>query len=198
MLRRILGVSVCTLFAAMVVGVPLLSLADVPVEPRGNGRANRRPAPPASDGAVMAPVRVNHQAPGAAAEGAVARIVIPRAYLQELLASGAVSPALPIGSGSGNGSGPHYGTLVAGIALALAIASVPFVLRGRRATRQLVAASLLFVVVLGGWTWAYGDLIPGRPGGPPRRPAPPAGAQISLEIVEEGETVQLWVKPQGR
>lgn len=144
---------------------------------------------------TQAPVKIQYQKPE---EGDV-RIIIPRHMVDQVLERvGSAPPASPTTPSSPLTSAPWLGTVVAGIALALAIASIPFVLRRRPAIR--LAATAVIMLTLGsivGWSVAYGDISPGpRPKRPPARPSPTK--TITIEIGGEGETVQLWVAPQAR
>lgn len=179
--------------------IPLAALADVPVGPGGRNIGARPPVRRDDEESVRAPVKIRYQQPVPNDGSVTARIVIPRNLVEALDPRGMASP---VGGPSGSEPTlgvPHFGTIVAGVALALAFASIPFALRGRRSATKLSAAALVGIVILGGWTWAYGDLIPppGRSGVPKGRPSRNAPS-IQIEMGEEGDTVQLWINPQNR
>jgi hypothetical protein len=66
---------------------------------------------------------------------------------------------------------------------------VVFVVRGNRGTKTTALAVLAGAIVLGAFSAASADLIPGRPNGPAPRPAP--AGEIVIELVEDGDTVTL-------
>jgi hypothetical protein len=142
---------------------------------------------------MQAPVKINYQKPE---EGDV-RIVIPRHMVEQALERvGAAPPSDSPASPSSIFGTPLQGTVIAGIAIALAIGSLPFILRNR-STARLATTGVILLVVGGvfGWSAAFGDL-PSNPRN--KRQSTRPTKTITIDIVGEGETVQLWVPPQTR
>jgi len=146
--------------------------------------------PPARKRNYQAPVVIQKQELGEGNEQLAARIIIPRDVLEEALGASA-----PVGSSDNNSGLPPAGTVVAGVLLAVAIASIPFALRGRRYARPLVATAAVTLVVFGGWAIAMGDIA--IPGAKRNRPPRPAGRQfIQIEVTDQQDApVRLTVRP---
>ncbi|MFO0902453.1 MAG: hypothetical protein U0939_05595 [Pirellulales bacterium] len=170
-------------FASAVLACLLIAASAVPA------RADVAPPPPPQKQIV--PVELRRHAPVPNKEQIAARIVIPRSVLEEALGA-----AAPTGGTSPTGMVP-WGTVLAGVFLAAALASIPFVLRGRRAARPALATAVVALVVFGGWTLTSADvLVPG--GKRPERPRPngPNRQLIQIEVTnEDSNIVQLTVRP---
>lgn len=107
-------------------------------------------------------------------EGKPARLVIPRKLLEGAKAKKATAGATTKNS-----------TMVAGAAIALAAVSLGLIIR--RSGRTAAAALVVLSVVAG--SWAVADVLPF----PPERENDPAKFNVQIEIVEEGDAIQLIV-----
>lgn len=172
------------LAATMLAFATLLAAAAAPA------LADVAPTPPPPKRLV--PLELRRQAPVPNKEQVAARIVIPRGILEEALGA-----AAPTGGASPLGGALPWGTVVAGLCMAAALVSIPFALRGRRAARPALAATVAALVILGGWSLSSADV--GVPFGKrPERPRPsgPNRQLIQIEVAnEDSNVVQLFVRP---
>lgn len=168
----------------------------------------REPAPPVKASAGLSvPVEVTYAKPTG---NSTAKIVIPAATLASLVeaAKANKSLTLPVGVAEPpqpNTGFPHGGTIIAGLALSLAMVSMVYLLRRKPAHRWAVTGTAVVLLGLGVTSYLWADIrIPGQPyNGPARRPnepAPipqPAGPMVTIEISEKGNAIQITVPPQG-
>lgn len=137
-------------------------------------QADVRPEPPNEPERVSAPLVIKRGPIRGVERNVQAKIIIPK-YLVQQGVAGAAAPeamgALPA----------NYGTWIAGIALSLAAVSGVFVVRGKRATKTITASVLAGAIALGSYTAVQADLAPPRP----------AGSEIVIELVDDGESVTL-------
>ena len=139
-------------------------------------QADVRP-PPAESEFIHAPLVIKRGALRGAERNVQAKIVIPKHLVQ---------------SGGFGGNGPeemgalpsNHGTWIAGIALSLAAVSVVFVIRGNRATKTIAAGVLAGAIALGSYSAVLADIPTPRSAGP----------EIVIELVEDGESVTLFLK----
>jgi hypothetical protein len=87
-------------------------------------------------------------------------------------------------------AGIPYGTVIAGLAMSMAAVSLVFVVRGNRGTKTTALAVLAGALMLGAFSAANADLLPGRPRGPVPPGGPPA-EEIVIELVDDGDAVTL-------
>jgi len=179
----------------------VLVRADIKIE-----RPGPQPKIPENLQALSVPVEVSYVKPNG---NPTAKIVIPAATLASLVeaAKANKSITLPLGVAepSQPTSGfPHGGTIIAGLAISLAMVSMIYLLRRKPAHKWAVTGSIIAgsaVVLLGlgvtGYLWA--DIrIPGQPyKGPARRPIPNPNAapMVTIEIAEKGDTILITVPP---
>ena len=148
--------------------------------------------PPKKNQRVVAPVRVERGEIAGEGRSVQARIIIPRSLVHGGDAAGAPPAAAPTRSGSApppsarDQANIPVGTIIAGLAMSLAAASLVFVVRSGRTGKTAALAVLVGAAVLGIFGAAQADLIPGRPVGPPRQ-------DIVIELTDEGDTVVLQV-----
>ncbi len=137
-----------------------------------------------------------------------AKIVIPVNLLGTLSQAKAnKSFTLPIGAvdpGQPTTGFPHGGTIIAGLAISLAMVSMVYLLRRKPAHKWAVTGSAVVLLGLGITSYLWADIkIPGKPyNGPARRPeapviVPQAGPMVTVEIVEKGDKILITVPPQG-
>ena len=185
------------LFVAAVMTAALLR-ADIKVDPR--------PAPPpAEKPAVSIPVEITYAKPNG---NTAAKIVIPVHLLGTLSqAKASKSLSLPVGVEPGQPTSgfPHGGTIIAGLAISLALVSMVYLVRRKPAQKWVVTGATVMLLGIGitGYLWA--DLrVPGQPyKGPARRPAEPTaeapaqGPMVTVEIVEKGDKILITIPPQA-
>lgn len=146
--------------------------------------------PPKKNQRVVAPVKIERGEIGGEGRSVQARIIIPRSLVHGGDAAGAPAAAPRAGSAppppARDQASIPAGTIIAGLAMSLAAASLVFVVRSGRAGKMAAVAVLVGAVVLGIFGAAQADLIPGRPVGPPRQ-------DIVIELADEGDSVILQV-----
>ena len=175
--------------SAAVLGLlmPVMALADIPVpgqpfRPRGPERP-----PVAVDSSLAQPVVVKREALKHVdvkdARTIKAKVVIPRHLLPG-------EKPVSINHQTSTGS---TSTIIAGVALSLAAVSCVFLLRRSKSGRTVAIGVIVIAGGIGIWSAAQADLIPGRPNGPRRPPAPAAAPEsdILLEVVDEGDSITL-------
>lgn len=185
---------------AVVVATSAVLQADIKVDPRPVA------PPPATKPIVSVPVEVSY----AKANGnPAAKIVIPLETLKTLAQSAELNKSLTLPLGAADPSQPtsgfpHGGTIIAGLAISLAMMSMVYLLRRKPAQKWAVTGAAVVLLGLGITSYLWADLrVPGQPyKGPARRPEPPVaapqqGPMVTLEIVEKGDKILITVPPQG-
>lgn len=168
-MKRSFVLSLCALLVTSV------AMADVRVEPPEEAPQPER---------IVAPVVVKR---GALREerNVQAKIQIPR----HLVGAGGFGAAAPTGAAApapeDQGGGPAIITIIAGLAMSLAAVSFVFVLRGNRKAKAVALAATASAMLLGAWSLARADIPV------PERPQRPAGPQIVIELLDEGDSVTL-------
>jgi hypothetical protein len=146
------------------------------------------PKPPQEQVRVVTPVIVKHGAIPGAGANVVAKIIIPRGLVHAWGGGGAAPPKAgsPPPAAEKQSNIPPLGTVIAGLAMSLAAASMVFIARGNRSGRTVALAVLAGAMILAAYGVASADIpVPGR--GP--RPEPPR--EIVIELADGGDTVTL-------
>jgi hypothetical protein len=152
--------------------------------------ANVAPPPKKAD-RVVAPLTIQRGAIRGEGRAVQAKIIIPKSLVHAgrpgaaAPAPGAAAPPPPAPAREEAAILP-FGSVIAGLALSLAAVSLVFVVRGNRGTRTTALAILAGALMLGAFSAAQADLIPGRPNGPV-----PAPAEVVIELVDDGDSVTL-------
>ena len=165
----------------------------------------REPAPVKPAEGVSIPVEITYAKPNG---NTAAKIVIPVAMLGTLSQAKAnKSFTVPTGAGEPGEptSGfPHGGTIIAGLAISLAMVSLVYLLRRKPAHKWAVTGTAVVLLGLGITSYLWADIrVPGQPyNGPARRPEAPVavpqqGPMVTVEIVEKGDKILITVPPQG-
>lgn len=158
------------------------------------------PQPPAAqENRIVAPLIIKNNAIRGEGRSIQAKILIPRNLLAgnaEAVKAAASVPGLNPAASSREvrSTTPALNTVIAGLAISLAMVSLVFVLRGNRITKVAAVAALAVSMVLTGIGILRAD-IPG-PGPRPVRPTPipvrpNSETEIVIEITDPGETVTL-------
>ena len=149
--------------------------------------ANVAPPRKPAETRVVVPVTIKRGEIRGEGRGVQAKITIPKKLVHAGGAPGAAPAprAAPVPNAREQ-AGIPYGTVIAGLAMSLAAVSLVFVFRGNRGTKTTALAVLAGALVLGAFSAANADLIPGRPNGPV-----PAPSEIVIELVDDGEAVTL-------
>ncbi len=127
--------------------------ADLPGNRNGGRRQPRLPVPAVK---IESRVEMNDQAKlEGEVENAVAKIVIPRRILLQLLQQPGVAP----GAAPGRSEAPIGGTVIAGLCLALAAVAAGYAWR-RAASRRLVIASSILLAGFGLVSSGFADIPP--------------------------------------
>lgn len=183
---------------AVLLLTPAFLRADIKIE-----RPVPPPKAPENLQALSVPVEVSYAKPHG---NPMAKIVIPLATLQSLVESAKVNKSitLPLGvaePGAPTSGFPHGGTIIAGLAISLAMVSLVYLLRRKPAHKWAVTGTVVVLLGLGVTSYLWADIaIPGQPyKGPARRPVPNPNAapMVTIEIAEKGDTIQITVPPQG-
>jgi hypothetical protein len=182
--------------SAMLSASPFV-LADIKVE---------RPIPQANQQVISVPVDVAYAKPNG---NPTAKIVIPLETLKALAEAAKANKSLTLPLGVSEPSEPtsgfpHGGTIIAGLAISLAMMSMVYLLRRKPAQRWAVTGTAVVLLGLGVTSYLWADIrVPGQPyKGPARRPetapivAPqPAGPMVTIEIAEKGDKILITVPP---
>lgn len=150
MVRSLPMRSLCV-FSLLLIGT--VAWADLP----GNRtRPRPQPQPPMQEVKLQSRVEINGQAKLEGEDAnAVAKIVIPRKLLQQLLQQpGAAPAAAPVKS-----EAPPYGTVIAGLCLALAVVAAGWGWK-RSAVRNGAVISSIVLAGLGVATSGFADIPP--------------------------------------
>jgi hypothetical protein len=181
------------------IGLPVLFLLGALTAAHGNEAAPQRPPRlPAGERKEVLPRGAARVSLTVEVDDRVkeARLQIPA----NLLPAAGAAPA------RGADAGPwHLPTVVAGVALTLALASGGLWLLRRGTARRVAAGALLLGLFAMGGAALFADIPPGR-GRPKRPPAPPGplptlllpadvrlAPEIVVEVVEKGDGVKLIV-----
>jgi hypothetical protein len=162
--------------------------------------------PPAEQPSVSIPVEITYAKPNG---NTAAKVVIPVALLGTLSqAKTHKSLSLPLGPEPGQPTSgfPHSGTIIAGLAISLAMVSMVYLVRRKSSQKWAVTGATVVLLGLGVTTYLWADIkVPGRPyTGPARNPnlervpmPQPVGPMVTVEIVEKGDKILITVPPQG-
>lgn len=159
---------------------------------------NVAPPPKAPETRVVAPLTIKRGEIRGEGRAVQAKITIPKKLVHAGGPAGAgAAPAAapapripePRFPNAREQAGVPYGTVIAGLAMSLAAVSLVFVVRGNRGTKTTALAVLAGALVLGAFSAANADLIPGR-SRLPIPPGPPA-EEIVIELVDDGDAVTL-------
>ncbi|HTV00978.1 MAG TPA: hypothetical protein VMF13_10585 [Luteitalea sp.] len=154
--------------------------------------APRRPGePPPARGSILRPVVITVTPTGVVAPPDRIVVYVAREHLQAMLGQTGESAA---GQEASTGTPAVYRHVIAAVALAMALLSLPFLL-GRKGTGAATAAALLGAAVATAWfgvpVAAVDIATPGvrrtRPPGPPPQPNPQASKVTP--------TIEITVKP---
>jgi hypothetical protein len=152
-------------------------------------RANAPAPPPKPETRVVAPLTIKRGEIRGEGRAVQAKITIPKKLVHAGPPAAGAAPPVPAPAAAPRAreqAGIPYGTIIAGLAMSAAAVSLVFVVRGSRTTKTTALAVLAGALILGAFSAAQADLIPGRPNGP----VPPP-AEIVIELVEDGEAVTL-------
>lgn len=186
-----------TLLGLLLVGG--LVRADIRIE-----RPGPQPKPAENLQAMSVPVEISYVKPNGNPR---AKIVIPSAMIQSLVEADRANKSLTLPVGGAEPSEPtsgfpHGGTIIAGLALSLAMVSLVFMSRRKPAPKWAFTGAAVVVLGLGVTSYLWADVvIPGQPyRGPARRPGanPPAAPMVTIEIAEKGDAILLVVPPSGQ
>lgn len=166
---------------AALLAADAVALADI--APYGGGGNRPRPLPPVSEPAPQAdaavPLTVRDDA-----NASTSRLIIPRRYLEQ--AGWRKNAGELTGADHIVQSGSHTRTIVAGVALSLAVASIVLLRNRSRAVKitALVAAVGIGTLVATQWMTAAEpqDKVDPQAGG---------GTRVVIQIVEAGDGVQF-------
>lgn len=178
------------------------ALANAPAPPRD--LRPEMPAPIKAPVGISVPVAVSYEKLNGA------KIVIPLETLKTLAQSAQLNKSLTLPVGAADPSQPtsgfpHGGTIIAGLAISLAMVSMVYLIRRKPAQKWAVTGTTVVLLGLGITSFLWADIkVPGQPyNGPARRPevAPaipqPQGPMVTIEIAEKGDKIQITVPPQG-
>jgi hypothetical protein len=156
---------------------------------------NAAPPPPKPESRVVAPLTIKRGEIRGEGRAVQAKITIPKKLVHAGGApAGGAAPAAAPRAPAPNAreqAGIPYGTVIAGLAMSMAAVSAVFVVRGNRGTKTTALAVLAGAIVLGAFSAANADLIPGRPRGPVPPGGPPPAEEIVIELVDDGDAVTL-------
>lgn len=139
----------------------------------------------------------------------MAKIVIPLATLNALVETAKANKSLTLPLGVAEPGEPtsgftHGGTIIAGLAISLAMVSMVYLLRRKPTHKWAVTGTAVVLLGLGVTSYLWADIrVPGRPyNGPARnpeldRPVKPqwAGPMVTIDVVEKGDSIQIIVPP---
>lgn len=158
---------------------------------------------------ISVPVEVTYAKPNG---NPTAKIVIPLAMLKSLAESAKANPSVTLPHGVADPNPPttgfpHGGTIIAGLAISLAMVSMVYLLRRKPSHKWAVTGTAVVLLGLGVTSYLWADIrVPGQPyNGPARRPEPapvvepqPAGPMVTIEVVEKGDKILIVVPPAGQ
>jgi len=160
---------------------------------------------PAPGPTLTVPVDISYVVGNPNDNGNIAgKITIPAATLKALaeLAQTKKSGTLPLTSPSAPTSGiPHGGTIIAGLALSLALVSMVYLSR-RPSRRWAIPGAVAVLLAFGvtGYLWANLAIPDKSSLEPPKTvvlPAQPGGKMVLVEIVEQADRITITVPPKA-
>lgn len=188
-------------------GVLILSLvlmassvwADVPGNRNGGRRPDLIPKPVEVESVkVINSVSYGEQPQlDGEAENVLAKIVIPRKVLLQLLNQQNVAPGAAPAAAPRRSEAPIGGTIIAGLCLAAAMVAAGIAWK-RTANRRTIAGAAMLLAFLGVSASGFADLGPPLPR--PAKPSrvienhPKANFKVVLEMIEEDGPVQVRIK----
>ncbi|MCE9552641.1 MAG: hypothetical protein K8T91_04590 [Planctomycetes bacterium] len=180
-MKQVFGLLILVTVAALL-AADSAALADL-LPNGGGGRPRPRPRPPISEPApqVDAGVPLTYRED---AEASTSKLVIPRRYLEQAgwrKNAGGPEEADQIGQ-----SKDHTRTIVAGVAMSLAVASV-VLLRNKSLSVKVVALVVAFSVC----TLGVSEILSAAPPRDKVDSQGGGGARVVIQIVEQGDSVQF-------
>jgi hypothetical protein len=185
--------------AGLLLSSPAAVQADLKFEP-----------PPKAENlqVLSAPVDISYVNPNGNPR---AKIVIPLATLKSLAETAKVNKSIKLPLGVADPSEPttgfpHGGTIIAGLAISLAMVSMVYLVRRKPAQKWAVTGMAVALIAIGVTSYLWADVrIPGQPyKGPARRPdnvvrpIPNQQPMVTIEIAEKGDTILIVVPPVGQ